>query len=284
MSLVRDSFGAIILEDLERDCNYKLIQPMYKDNTTLKRKSIIEYDNNLYYIKLYSKEDMVYNELIAEEIAKDYEIPVSFNDLVSYNGYLGNISKNINDNNTIMVPLSTYINPEENNLEDIQRIFYHLFDKDTYERLMDQLINIFIFDILIANIDRHTDNIFIESYNGNINFSKLFDNEYMLSSDSIWSNYYTLGVDSKDFNSDCEYNMLEKFLTKYVDTKYIDLLKSKLWIIKQDNFEQILKRVEEKIQVPIVGCIREKLMIRMEQNYKNIERIIKEYNGKVYKY
>jgi len=284
MSIVRDSFGAIILEDLERNCNYKLIQPMYKDNTTLKRKSIIEYDNNLYYIKLYSKEDMVYNELIAEEIAKDYEIPVSFNDLVSYNGYLGNISKKINDNNTIMVPLSAYINPEENNLEDIQRIFYHLFDKDTYERLIDQLINIFIFDILIANIDRHTDNIFIESYNGNINFSKLFDNEYMLSSESITFNYYTLGVDSKDFNSDCEYNMLEKFLTKYADTKYIDLLKSKLWIIKQDNFEQILKRVEEKIQVPIIGCIREKLIMRMKQNYKNIERIIKEYNGKVYKY
>lgn len=284
MSIIRDSFGAIILEELEQDKNYNLIKPLYKDNTTLKRKSIIEYNKDLYYIKLYCGDDIVYNELIAEEIAKDYNIPNSFNDLVSYNGDLGNISKNIKDNNSTMVALSAYINPEENNLEDIQRIFIHLFDKETYVRLVDQLFNIFIFDILIANIDRHTDNLFIESYDDNINFSKLLDNEYMLSSDSICFNYYTLGVDNMDFNSDCEYNMLKKFLEKYGDTIYFDLLKSKLWIIEPENFELILKRVEEKIQAPIVGGIREKLIKKMENNYKNIERVIKEYNGKVYKY
>jgi hypothetical protein len=194
------------------------------------------------------------------------------------------MSKSIIEPYSNVVSLSAYINMENNNLEDITRIFSHLFDNNTYLRLIDQLINIFIFDILIANIDRHTDNIFIESTNGNINFSKLFDNEYMLSSDSIWLNYYTLGVDSYDFNSDCEYNMLEKFLDSYNDTKYIDILKSKLSIICPDNFELILRKVEDKIHAPIVGCIREKLITCMEHNYKNIERIIKEYNGKVYKY
>lgn len=276
MSIKRDEFGAIKLGELQTDNKFRVVQPFYKN------KAIIVYNKELYYLKKCNKVKNIYNELIAEEIAHDYGIQVAETDLFEYDNDFGTISKSIYPSSDKILPLSNFIDDKCNNLEDIWLKFDNLFDKDVTARLMDKLVDVFLFDVLIGNIDRHADNISLIKYENEIDLLPLYDNENMLSSDSIKCGFYTLGVDSKDFNSNAEHNILEKFFS-YSDNIYLEKLKSKLWIIEEDNFEKILKRVEEKISASIHPRIRNELFYGMKENVDMIKRVISKFDNKVKK-
>lgn len=273
MNIKRDNFGAINLDKLQSDGKLKVVKPFHKD------KAIIIYDKELYYLKMCNKVRNIYNELIAEEIAHDYGIDVAIVDLFEYNDDLGIMSKSIYPLSKNIVHLSEYIENSCNNLEDIWYKFDELFDNKTTLRLMDKLVDIFLFDVLIGNVDRHADNLSLIIDENGVNFLPLYDNENMLASDSINCGFYTLGVDYKDFNSNAEYNILEKFLS-YSDYMYLDKLQSKLWIIEEDNFEKILKRVENKIGTFIQPSIRNELIYRMKENLEMIKRVISKFYKK----
>ena len=271
MSIIRDEYGAIDLYSLINDDKYKLLKPFNNG------RSVILYDQKKYFLKKSSGLNRIYNELIAQELAKDYGIDNAEYDLFYYNGNFGTMSLDINKPGTILHPMNEYINIRDNNLESIWNTFSMLFDTTTVIKLMDKIVDVFLFDVLIGNIDRHNDNLaLIESING-YSFGTLFDNENMLSSESIYLGYYTLGVDSNDYNSNCNYNILDKFIN-VSDSIYLDRLISKLWIISSTNFENVLRRVEKKIGIPIHISIRNKLKVDMQSNLNMINKVISNYN------
>ena len=273
MNIIRDDFGAIDLHSLESDDNYKVIKAFNNG------KSIIMYDDKKYFLKMSSSLNRIYNELIAQEIAMDYGIENAEYDLFYYNGNFGAMSLDINKCSCITHSFSEYINMEDNNLEEIWNIFNTLFDSNTTIRLMDKIVDVFLFDVLIGNIDRHNDNLVLMKTNGEYSLGPLFDNENMLSSEAINLGYYTLGVDSNDYNSNCSHNILDKFIN-ISDNIYLERLKSKLWIISSTNFENILRRVEKRIGVPIHANIRNKLKIDMQTNLDMISKVISKYEKK----
>jgi hypothetical protein len=134
-------------------------------------------------------------------------------------------------------------------MESMQKFLIEKLN-DNSKRLMSQFINIFLFDVLIGNVDRNSNNIgFIIDENNNINFSKLYDNESMLDIDSITNGKYAFKVYKDDDESK---NALYEFLN-VSDIDYSNYLKDKLWIISEENLKNIFKRIkkEKNIEIPV---------------------------------
>ena len=271
MEYIRDEYGAIELKKL----NYELLKRIDRDHF------IINYDNDIYYLK-YNNINNIYNGLLAQELASDYNIDITDTDIFVLDNFYGTMSKSIIGEFEKFIPMSNLVSSENNNLEDIwNKLSSEYSDKLLVAKLMDEIINMFIFDILIGNIDRHNDNYGFICKDKNISLAPLFDNENMLSSDSINECYYALGVNSFDYNN-FDSNILYKFLV-YSDKIYLDKLKSKLWIIQQENMIKVISRIENKI-----GCIhpiiKKNILQKMNTNLSTIKRVIYEYEGGVKKY
>lgn len=246
-----------------------------------------EYDGIKYYFKKRRSSLDVYNELIAEELAKDFDILSAHYDLAIYNGNKGVISKNFISENDKYIPMKDIlINHHEklckvdklNNLEDIWETLEDRYkNEEIVEKLMNQLVDIFMFDSLIGNYDRHVSNLgIIENKNG-VNFAPLFDNEKILS-DSILNGVYSLGVDRDDYYLKI---LKENFLIKFFRVsipEYIEYYKSKLWIISDENIDKVLKRVEDRTNSMINENLKQKIRDKFEINRNMIENVLDEIN------
>lgn len=282
----RDSLGYILLEKL------KIEKAEYLKG--LSGNFSFFYNNKKYFFKKCKNIHEVYNELIAEEIANEFGIPCAHYDLASYYGFIGTVSENFinrKDNYITIEEILKKVFKKENvskynNLEDIEISLIYLYkDQLIVNQLMNELINIFIFDILIANLDRHvSNNGIIENENG-IHFGKVFDNEKMLSDASINMGIYSLGISRNDYHPFIlDYNEDDNFIKKFLyqsSKEYKKLLEDKLEIISDENIEKILVKVEQKINSPIQPNIREKIKLKFSQNLSMIEQILNQ--RKIYK-
>lgn len=237
-----------------------------------------------YYFKIiYSVKD-IYNELISEEIAKDFNIPCVHYDLADYNGMIGVICENFMKNNDTYIPMSRILDDTfsnlnntsyHNNLTDIWTAIDKRYkNQKITEKIVNQVVNVFIYDILIANIDRHSDNFGIIENGENVSLTPLFDNEKILSELSLLYGGYSLGVDEEDhkfFEIDLEPE--EKYLMKFLNVssnEYKELLKSKLWIIDEDNIERIFERIEDRIKRKIEPIIKSRIKVGFATQLENI--------------
>ena len=280
MNGARDNLGFIEIDKL--DVNIEEVNKNIK---------VFFYNDKKYYFKQCKKIEEVYNELIAEEIAQDYGINCSHYDLASYNGFIGVISEDfIKENkytsiNTILTQTYKSEISKHNNLEDIWCAFDYIYkDKYIVSNLMDELINIFIYDIITGNIDRHVDNYGIIETENSIKFSSLFDNEKILSLDSIKNGIYSIGIDEYDYHAcSCNYSITDNFINKFLsfsDETYLFLLLQKLNIINDENINIVLNRVENKIHSDINPVIRNMIQARFKQNKDMIYNSINKYKAK----
>lgn len=251
--------------------------------------------NDIGYIYKNSKFDTsIYNELVAEELAKDFDIPCAQYDLAIFDDEVGVISKYFIEKNQTSYSMEIltrqaikagYINfngseIKLNNLEDIWNILEFKYkENEIVQKLMNQLVDIFLFDVLIANIDRHNENLIIVEDKDDIKFSKLFDNEGMLADNTIKNGEYFLGVDREDMYSeiDGDKNIFYKFL-KTSDKMYEEKFRDKLWIISDENIESVLNRVEEKIKAQIPYNIKKDIKNGFRQNLKMINDQLEKNN------
>ena len=265
MELNRDEFGALIIDNIKFG--------KYTD-----KHYIFNYKNERYYLKRCINIENIYNGLIAEFIAHDFGISCTHSDIYVDDGYYGYISKEIN-NNYKCKAIDEYLNEDKNNnLTDIWNIF------SGNDNIMCSFVNVFLFDVLIANPDRHSLNLTI--YNDE-EIGMLYDNENMLNEDSYLYGFYSLQIDSDDYSMEIgEYNLLEKFLYRS-DNLYLEILKSKLWIISEENLKSVFKRVENRLGVSMQESIKNKIIYKMKLNYDKINEVIKKYdrvNGYEYKF
>ena len=237
-----------------------------------------------------------YHELVAEELARDYGIPCAHYDLASSHRELGFISEDIFQKEEKFYRLGDVLVEEfasqkgvdlakTNNFRDIKVAFMKKYRRiSVVDALMNQLIQIFFFDVLIGNIDRHSDNLFLVEKGKSVSFSPLLDNEWMLNNTSIELGGYSLGIDREDyFFVPTEMYEKENFLEKYLRTcssSDIQFFESKLWIIEEENLENVFQRVEKRIHAPMNPKIREEMLKKFEQNRTMIKTVIKKIGKK----
>ena len=219
--------------------------------------------------------------------AKDYGLKCADYDLAKFHDEKGVISEDfLKDDETYTSMKSILINyyqiykTKRNNLTDIiSALEYKYRDPKLVGKLMNQIVDIFIFDILLANLDRHAENYGIIENGKDIKVSPVFDNTYMLADLTLMYGGYSLGVDEDDdFFSD-DYEPDNKYLMKflrYSSSEYVDLFKSKMWIISEENIEKILNRVEDKIHAKIDETIRNKIKVNFRINLDNINYVLEE--------
>lgn len=282
MEKYRDSFGFINIEQM----NIEDVQYL-RDN---KKIFSFWYEGKKYFFKEARHVDFVYNELVAAEIAKQYGINYVTYDLASNFGQIGVISENFfqaNDEYLSMeYVLKNYFKEERvdnhNNLEEIWiALDFYFKDYNLVAKLMDQIVDIFLFDILIGNIDRHVENIGFIKRGNQYFLTPAFDNELMLSYPCLLEGIYALGVDSDDyFPFANDYVKVRNFLDKFLavsDSRYLDRLRSKLYLISDDNIENILTKIETSLNFKMNEYIREEIGDNFVTNRKMITSIINKY-------
>ena len=263
------------------------------------------YNGKRYFYKKSKKGDS-YNELIAEKIAKKLGLPcchyiLTFDEGMDYlssemfdtTNYIS-LHEVLEDVYGIETKLEIskddnieILDKSKNNLEDIWNALEIKFGtrdngQEIVSKLMYQIVKVFLFDVIIANSDRHVDNLGFIDDGVNVTLAPLFDNDYMLSEYSIYDNDYSMCVEPQDFflqeeyvnNEDSEEppNTLEKFL-EVSSTEYKEQLNEMLYVISRESLEEIFDELESE-DVIINKIKREQIINKFEMNSNIIKNII----------
>lgn len=253
---------------------------------------VFTYNNKKYYYKRVKYLKNCYNELIAEKIANRLGIPCCKYYLASYNGDIGVMSEMFDHKNYLT--MEKYLKhhyqyddvDERNTLTDIWNAFEVDFKREDVERLMDDLVNIFMFDAIIGNIDRHNENYGLIIENNIPKFAPLFDNENMLTDASIYDGDYSLGIDSLEFKKDDVYRYLRKnLLYKFLDISdqlYKDRLKSFSKVISEESLKEIFTELEND-NIHIEESIKKDILNRFSNNRNMINLYLQKQYTKAMK-
>ena len=223
-----------------------------------------------------------YNELLANELAKDFGLPSVEYDLAILANKKGVLSKNYRKDNTTYIRggdllyefwHDTKLLDKHNNLEDIwDALEYHYHNysnkRTIIEHLMKRIVSIFIFDIINCQGDRHSLNWEIAESENNIDIVPLYDNEYILNADNDTiklTMVYQYGDDLK--------HSLELFQRESSE-EYKNILKEKLWIISYENLNSAFLRIEEKTCYPMPEDVKEYYLKKYEKHRKLLENIL----------
>jgi len=218
------------------------------------------YKGETYFYK-YNEDILPYSELVAEELAKDYGLFCVSYDLASLNGIKGVISKNYKKKNAnyiladdiLSYCFNSYHNgkclsiDEYNNLDSIwTALDYYYRDKKNKiaitHNLMSQIVDIFLFDIITCQPDRHTRNWEIMEKEDSINISPLYDNERILKyreEDAI------ISISISESEDENLWEALKKFQHLSSD-EFNNLIEKRLWIISEENLMSVFERIEKK--------------------------------------
>ena len=236
-------------------------------------------DNKKYFFKKNGYDNSI-NELVGEELAKDFGLSYVHYDFVKYNNEYGVISedfiKNKKYTNFIEILLyeydEKYFEREVFNLYDIWNSLSKKYkdDKLVY-KLMNQLTDIFIFDFLIGNNDRHDGNIGILEDENGINITPVFDNELLLEESKALDS--VLKVDD-EYVDDWRMSFT-KFITQSSE-KYKDKVKDKMWIIDEENIRSVIERVEKRINSKLREDYKKYIILGFENRREELERLLNE--------
>lgn len=203
----------------------------------------------------------ILKELLAEKIANRFGVACCHHFAACYQGKKGIVSeaayglydsyKTIDE---YCIEKNVGTNTDRlkcNNLEDIwNNIEYDIDIPDSaVKRIMDEVTDIFIFDALIANIDRHGKNFGIILDGKNSRIAPVFDNGRMLDPISISYGKYNLCIESGETVINTKGNHLYKFLD-ISDKRYTERFKEGLEIISDENLIELFNEIEkESIEV-----------------------------------
>lgn len=250
---------------------------------------IFDYNGKEYIFKRTKEREKKYNELVAEKIANRMNIPCAHYFLGSYKGEEVIVSKMFDTrhyysmNKFLKTHAPRYNELDGHNLTNIWNSFDNVFDQKTTEKLMGQLVKIFLFDILIDNRDRHDENIGLIIEGGDVNFAPLFDNDMMFDALSAKMDDISLGLEDGDVNGhlfDTEYNegdLLTKFL-RISDNKFLEELEGYLPIIEEDSITEILLELKEE-GIDISEDDKEAILENFKYNLDKIKEVIKTHKG-----
>lgn len=269
-SLADDDFMQILYSAK----NYVLFKFDYYDETYY-------YKCNSYYLP--------YNELVANELARDFGFPVVEYDLAILGGKRGVISKNFRKEDATYISgekllLSCgYNDANNNNLEDIwyaleNRYENHSNKREIVEKLMNRVVSLFIFDILICQDDRHSSNWEIEEHGNDIDIAPIYDNESMLSKSGNYA-FLSLSIDREHNKLSSNIRKNLELFQQISDKSFTNLIKDKIQIISDENLESVFKRVEDKIGYSMPQRVKDYYLKEFRMHRKQLNKVLK--NGEL---
>ena len=241
--------------------------------------------------KVVSNPIQAYLELVCEKIANQLNIPCAHYEIATFQGEIGVVTENFKKENKIYKTgqslLTEYYHLEDdgiqslpyNNLENILEMFKQLTDdipnKDfVFQKLANQLITVFIFDLIINQSDRKPNNWGVEIDNKNINMQVLFDNQESFGFSNLNRLFSLFVIPENYYNQDSKEKMIVDFLTYFPE--YKEILKSSL---EQVNIKQAFKSMIAENQILISDDIQNIIEESFTQNKKMIMNIIEEYKS-----
>jgi hypothetical protein len=274
----------------------------------------IEYTyNGKRYMYKISKSGEFYNEIVAEKIANRLDIPCCHYILTHYNDKTGVSTELFDRTNYIDLyyilkcvygkvtyhglldeKRHDYKYKTKNNLEDIWYALDTVFatrknSQEIVEDLMSKIVKVFLFDMIIANSDRHAENIGFIVTENSVDLAPLFDNDFMLSEFALYDHDYSVYVEGNDYLTTKEFinrdnnkkypNTLEKFFNISA-TEYEDEIKEMLEVISKESLEDIFSELEQE-DVYIPQLIKNKMIDNLSFNKKYIEDFLAKKNNSI---
>lgn len=246
-----------------------------------------DYQGETYYYK-YDSLTLPYSELVAAELANDYGISHVDYDLATYENSKGVISKDYKKENDKIIEgtviLSDFYEKYDsadtyseihNNLEDIwdaleYRYRNHKNKQEIVKDLMKKIVDIFVFDIITCQSDRHSLNWGIIENEDNVDILPLFDNERILMTQGSGA-MVSLTTDSDGFVSLFD-NMKE--FNHISSDEFNSLIKEKLSIVSEENLNSIFERISNKTEYPMPDSYKEYYLMQFKNHRRNIENIL----------
>ena len=223
-----------------------------------------------YYFKELKNTSQCYNELIGYELARDFGFNAVPYDMASYDGFCGYLSKNYMKDSYVFLEdiLIKYYSYTRNkcNLNDVIIAISEKYSKSVVENLRIELVKLLMFDIIIANYDRHDRNIIIDEERGCL--APISDNEMLLSDDAMFEHYYCFKIKESDAYA------LDGLL-EYLSDEELKFFLKKVEIINKDNIASVMERVEKRIGCPMINVLKAELVKRFNINYSYLLRAIK---------
>ncbi len=244
---------------------------MIKNFSKARKKGIysFEYDNKKYYLKEFKNTSYLYNEMIAYEIGKCFGLDMVSYDIAFIDDYIGYLSVDYMKKGYFYLEdllksfYSTFVN--KNNLNDVCFMFLSIYGDEVSKKITDELIKLMMFDIIIANSDRHDRNIIIDM--NNYKLGPVSDNEMMLEDMALYYNYYGFGV-SNNTN-----NILEEFLN-ILDDNQLKYFKDMIELISDKNIQVVIEKVQTKIGAPMIDSIKNSIINRFRDNYRILSKLV----------
>jgi len=288
--------GKIILEKLNLSNYEEIIET---------KKGFFQYKNISYFYKR-CKSDLAYRELIAYEISNLLNIPSTFYQIIEipagrFEGTSGVIAKdyrtdNINFTKGYFVLKDYYNdylkewghndrenNKRYNNLENIWTSLeyrYKFLDNKNQiiEKLFNKIIyNMFLFDILTSNADRHFHNweIVDNDKTDEIYLNKNYDNEDIFLRDY---NIPELAI-SNSTNQYDWYDTLREFLI-ISDNLYLDMILDMLNKLTPETLIKIFTITEKRHSLEIPLSLKQEIIKKYNIHYEKIKLVVDEFTTK----
>lgn len=230
-----------------------------------------------YFVKKLSKDYRTgqfvnfFKEVIAKKVADLLSIPCPNYFPVKIGEDYYYLSEDLNSFGKF-VEGSDIVGYKANSLYQIWHSFEQFYED--VPRLMKQMIQIYVFDILLLNHDRKPRNWgIVKSEKENI---YIFDNEYIFNT-QVFS-YLTVSYDRADLIFDFDYyNEVKKELESFFkdsSEEYIDIFINSFLKLKPEELAKIIKEIEDEYFVKIP---KEYLAI-YTAHYEVIERILIDLN------
>lgn len=251
---------------------------------------IFSYQDEIWLFRPEAGKRVSYIELVMEELARDFGIPSAHYDLATYNNKKGVITKYFKKKNCKYLfgedllteyvedalkisedDFSTWENAilSHNSLEGIWRsLDYHYRNFKNHEsivwHLMSRLLDIFIFDILTHQKDRHSFNWGVVESDGKIDIQPLYDNEFAFDNIKELPPLVSESLKEEEpfYFSDDDHSF-EESLLQFLEAsggRYIEKFQEQLPLIKEENILSVISRVEKRIHSKIPEYVKNHIL------------------------
>lgn len=273
--------------------NCRNIKVQNNSITATKFMLIFDIQDTKYYFK-YDESENPFTELIAEEIAKCMNIPCIDYDIATIGGFIGTLSKDFVSKDEVQVisgediierlrnnKLLHRVFGVTNNLESIWMGLISLLKNnpnrdEIIKHLMKQIIDMYVFDIITRQDDRHSSNWEIVKYkDGHYDLRPLFDNARILYSDEQTPNLLLKVTHNKQ---SIEENIRE--FDRISSNEFSRLIEDNLWVIDEENIRKVLKRVEDKIEYQMPRWIKEKYIEKFREHLEYLRTCLNDIKTK----
>ncbi len=241
-----------------------------------------EYEKEIYFYKCV---DHPYNELVVFYLLQDFGLNSLEYDLASLGTLEGVLSKNFKKKDVNY----TYIGDilihywqmdfadieDYNNLEDIWDALENRYQnyenkREIVEKLMRTIVDIFLFDIICGNQDRHSGNLLIAESQDHVDI-QLFDNERILSQREMVS----LTVNDRSLQN--IWMALKTFL-RISSEEFQKIIIEKLWIISDDNLFSVFQKIKDQTGYEVPKREKDYYLIGFQKHREKLIRMLQKQN------